>query len=179
MRYLGDINLDTTLSFLWSTNDGDGAAITRATDGTIKVYKDGGTTESTAGVTDTEDFDGMTGIHLCQIDTSSDSFYEASHDYDVVLSGAEIDGQAVNAILAHFSIENRFSLLQATGITEGGTWSLGKILKAIVAWNIGKWQLKDGETDVYEILDPDDGVTVIAEVTPKIDESPFKQVTIL
>lgn len=108
MNYLGDYNEDDTVYFLWSSNDLAGASITRATDGTISVYKDNGTTQSTAGITDTEDFDSLTGIHACTIDLSADAFYATGADYAVVLSAATIDGQTVNAVLAHFSIENRY-----------------------------------------------------------------------
>lgn len=107
MNYLGDYVEDDTLYFLWSTNDTSGASITRATDGTISVYKDNGLTQSTAGITDTEDFDSLTGIHACTIDLSADAFYAIGADYSVVLSGASIDGQTVNAVIAQFSIENR------------------------------------------------------------------------
>ena len=108
MPYLGDIAEDSVLYFTWDTNDGDGDSITRATDGTISVYKDDGDTQSTAGITDTEDFDSLTGVHMCKIDTSADAFYATGHDYSVVLSAATIDGQTVNATLAHFSIQNRY-----------------------------------------------------------------------
>jgi hypothetical protein len=108
MQWLGDYKEDDTVYFLWSTNDADGASVTRATDGTVQVYKDNGTSQSTAGVTDTEDFDSLTGIHACTIDLSADAFYATGADYAVVLSGATIDGQTVNAVLAHFSIENRY-----------------------------------------------------------------------
>lgn len=107
MMYLGDFLEDATVYFKWSSNNGDGASITRAADGTVSVYKDDDAAQSTAGVTDTEDFDGVTGIHHCAIDTSADAFYVAGADYQVVLSAATIDGQTVNAVLAHFSIENR------------------------------------------------------------------------
>lgn len=106
--YLGDFKEDSVIYFCWDTNDKNGASITRATDGIIKIYKDDGTAESTAGITDTEDFDSITGIHNCKIDLSSDAFYATGHDYSVVLTGAVIDGQTVNAVLATFSIENRF-----------------------------------------------------------------------
>jgi hypothetical protein len=108
MMYLGDYVEDEVVYFLWSTNDADGASITRATDGTVSVYKNNGTGQSTAGVTDAEDFDSLTGIHACTIDTSADAFYAAGEDYAVVLSAATIDGQTVNAVLAHFSIQNRY-----------------------------------------------------------------------
>ena len=113
--YLGDIVEDATLRFIWSTNDSDGASITRATDGTVSVYKDLGTTQTVAGVYDTyEDFDGLTGVHGCRIDTSADAFYATGSDYTVVLSAATIDSQTVNAVLAHFSIENRSGLRPTT-----------------------------------------------------------------
>jgi hypothetical protein len=111
--YLGDYPADQAIYFMWSTNNSNGASITRATDGTISVYKDNSDgssfdqTQVTTGVTNDEDVDGLTGIHSCSI-TTTDAWYETGHDYTVVLSAATIDGQTVNAVLAHFSIENRF-----------------------------------------------------------------------
>ena len=105
---LGDFDDDEAVHFIWSTFDGDGASVTRATDGTVAVYKDNGTTQSIAGVTDTEDFDSVTGLHACTIDLSADAFYATGANYTVVLSAATIDGQIVNAVLAHFSVENRY-----------------------------------------------------------------------
>lgn len=108
MQYLGDYVEDDTVYFMFNTNDASGGSITRATDGTISVYKDNGTTQSTAGVSTTEDFDSLTGVHSVTIDLSSDAFYATGADYAVVLSAATIDGQTVNAVLAHFSIQNRY-----------------------------------------------------------------------
>ena len=105
-NYLGDYAAGVTIDFKWTSNGGDGASITRATNGTVSVYKGNSTTQTTTGVTDTEDFDSLTGIHHCRIATS-DAFYATGNDYQVVLSGATIDGKTVNAVLAHFSIENR------------------------------------------------------------------------
>ena len=47
----------------------------------------------------------------------------------------------------------------------------------IKAWCTGKWQLKTGETDVYEVLD-EDGSTPVMEVTVS-QSTPYKVVTIL
>jgi len=106
--YLGNYAEDATVYFIWSTNASDGSSITRSTNGTVSVYKNNGVTQSVAGITDTEDFDGLTGIHACTIDTSLDAFYATGSDYAVVLSAATIDGIAsINAVLAHFSIVNR------------------------------------------------------------------------
>lgn len=121
---LGDRTEDSTIYFMWSTNAADGSSITRATDGTVSVYKNDGLAQSVAGITDTEDFDSLTGIHMCKIDTSADAFYATAEDYTVVLSGATIDGKSVNAVLAVFSIENRFmrgtdsAALAATALTD-------------------------------------------------------------
>ena len=153
--YLGDFKEDSKLYFCWGTNDKSGASITRAANGTIKVYKDDGITETTAGVTGTEDFDGLTGVHNCKIDLGTDAFYATGHNYSVVLEGAVIDGETVNAVLATFSIENRFA----------GSLLFEKAAKLLV--NKAIQNKSTGVIDYYD----DDGVTVILTHTPSDDES--------
>lgn len=153
--YLGDYKEDSTVYFCWDTNNKSGGSITRATNGTVKVYKDDGAVESTAGITDTEDFDGITGVHNCKIDLSADAFYAAGHDYSVVLVGAVIDGETVNAILAIFSIENRFA----------GSSLFGKAAKLLV-----NKAVQNKSTGAIEYFD-DDGETVILTHTPTDAES--------
>lgn len=155
MIYLGDYKEDDMVYFCWGTNDKDGASITRATDGSIKVYKDDGTTESTAGITDTEDFDSITGIHNCKIDLSADAFYATGHDYSVVLVGAVIDGEIVNAVLTTFSIENRFA----------GSVLFEKAAKMLI--NKAVQNKATGTINYYD----DDGQTVILTHTPTDGES--------
>jgi hypothetical protein len=123
MMYLGDYAEDEPVYFLWSTNNASGASITRATNGTVSVYKDNGTTQTTTGVTDTEDFDSLTGVHACTIVTT-DAFYVTGADYAVVLSAATIDGQTVNAVLAHFSIQNRYMRGTDSGATAANLATL-------------------------------------------------------
>lgn len=106
-QYMGDFSENASVSFSWDTFAGDGASITRSGDGLLWVWKDMDTT-STAGITNTEDFNGMTGAHKCVIDLSSDAFYATGSDYTVKLRDATIDGKAVNATIREFSIENRF-----------------------------------------------------------------------
>ncbi len=109
MTYLGNYAAGATVYFMWNSNGADGASITRATNGTVSVYKANNTTQSVAGVTDTKDFDALTGVHHVAINTAADgTFYAAGSDFMVVLSGAIIDGKTVNAVLAHFSIQNRY-----------------------------------------------------------------------
>ena len=114
MIYFGDFDEDATVYLPWNSADSSGASITRATDGSIRIYKNNGTTEKATanGITDSEDFDSVTGVHMLTIDTSVDTgdsgFWEAGNDYHVVLVGATIDGQTVNHAIGTFSIENRF-----------------------------------------------------------------------
>ena len=153
--YLGDFKEDSTLYFCWGTNNKDGASVTRATDGAIKVYKDDGTAESTAGITDTEDFDSLTGVHNCKIDLSADAFYAKVHDYSVILVGAVIDGETINAVLAIFSIENRFA----------GSTLFQKAAKLLV--NKAVQNKSTGAINYYD----DDGETIILTHTPADGES--------
>lgn len=153
--YLGDFKEGTKIYFCWGTNSGTGASITRATNGTIKVYKDDNPTERTAGITDTEDFDGLTGVHNCRIDLSTGVFYAAGHDYSVVLVGATIDDQSVNAVLVTFSIKNRFT---SDSLFE-------KAAKLLV-----NKAVQDKLTGVIDYYD-DDGQSVILTHTPQDDES--------
>ena len=153
--YSGDYKEDATVYFCWDTNGMDGASITRATDGTISVYKDDGITQSTSGITDTEDFDSVTGVHNCKIDLSADAFYAKGHDYSVVLVGAVIDGETVNAVLATFSIESRFA----------GSALFQKAVKLLV--NKAVQNKSTGAINYYD----DDGETIILTHTPSDGES--------
>lgn len=155
MTYLGDFKEDSTVYFCWDTNNKNGGSITRATNGTIRIHKDDSAGESTTGITDTEDFDGLTGVHNCKIDLSSDPFYSKSHDYSVVLAGATIDGESVNAVLAIFSIENRFA----------SSLLFEKAAKLLV--NKAAQNKVTGVIDYYD----DDGETIILTHTPNEGES--------
>lgn len=104
--YLGDYRQSQTVRFTWNSASASGQSITRSTNGTIQVYKDGNTTQFTTGVTDNEDYDTLTGVHETVIDTSSGY---GIGDYYVVLAAGTIDTQTENVGLAEFSIENRFT----------------------------------------------------------------------
>ena len=75
-KYNGDVTPGRMLRLPFNTNDATGAAITLAS-GAVSVHKDTSTTQSTAGVTLTVDFDGLTGYHVVEIDTSADGTFYA------------------------------------------------------------------------------------------------------
>ena len=54
-------------------------------------------------------------------------------------------------------------ILAMTGVTEGGTWAFDKVLKILNAWAAGNWIVKSTDTTVQQLIDPDDGETVILE----------------
>ena len=114
--YLGDLAEDASVTFWWNSNDGSGASITRATDGTVKVERSDGTDATGTSVMDTED-DPDSGIHLCTIDTSDSATFATGYDYAVWVDGAVIDGQTVNACIATFSVENRIGETAADIVT--------------------------------------------------------------
>lgn len=113
MINVGDVLEDSVVHVKWATYDGNGASVSPSVAGNIRIYKNNETTEKTTtnGITDTRGHDTLTGIHHIRIDTSDDTgdvgFWETGQDYFVVLVGATIDGQSVNAPLAMFSIENQ------------------------------------------------------------------------
>ena len=116
MRHLGDYPTSATVDLKWTSTALNGASITRGTDGSIRIYKNNSDTQrsSSAGITDTEDFDSLTGVHHLRIDLSDNtdaSFYAAGNEYQVVLVGAVIDGVTVNTVLAEFSIERSGGVL--------------------------------------------------------------------
>jgi len=108
---VGDCKEKGIVHFFWNTIDRSGAATAPSTAGTIRVYKDDGTGEVTAptGITDTRAFDTVVGLHECKIDLSANNFYAKEKNYFVVVVGAVIDTKTANAVIASFSIENRWA----------------------------------------------------------------------
>lgn len=115
MRYLGNIAEDATIDFKFTTHDDTGLPATLAGTPALSVYKANGTTESTAGITLTADFDSRTGLNHVRIDTSADAFYATGNDYQVVITTGTVDSvSVVGYVVAEFSIENRY-----TGVADG------------------------------------------------------------
>jgi hypothetical protein len=121
MKYLGDYAEDyATLNFKFSTHKADGTPITLAGTPAVSVYKANGTTQSTAGVTISVDFDGVTGLHNVLIDLSADAFYAVANDYAVVITTGTVDSvSVVGTVLAHFSIANRTAAPTVAVIADG------------------------------------------------------------
>jgi len=123
MKYLGDYAEDyATLNFKFSTHKADGTPIALAGSPAVSVYKANGTTQSTAGITLSVDFDSITGLNNVLIDLSADAFYAVANDYQVVITTGTVNSvSVVGTVLAHFSIENRFNEVDVTKISGDST----------------------------------------------------------
>ena len=116
--YLGDIALDQTIYFKFSTHKADGTPVALI-GGVISVYKANSLTQTPSGVTldDGEDhagFDGLLGLNHVTINTAPSS-YEAGNDFSVVITEGTVDGvSVVGTVLATFSIENRPDTVRAS-----------------------------------------------------------------
>lgn len=105
-KHLGDFPEDGIVDFKFSTNDAAGAATAIGSpDGALAVYIGDSLTQITAGVTLTENFDEVIGIHHVRVDLSVSASFVPGSECQVVLAGAEVDGQSVSAVLASFSIQ--------------------------------------------------------------------------
>lgn len=94
--YVGNRATGSTISKKFVTLNGSDVPTTLAGSPVLSVYKDSDLTESTAGVTLTADFDGVTGLNNVVIDTSTDTvFYAAGSDFDVVIAAGTVDGSSV------------------------------------------------------------------------------------
>jgi len=131
--YLGDFPTGATVRFKFATNLATGARADPSSaweTADIRVYKGDSTTQraSEAGYTVTSTFDSMTGITHVAIDTSDNTdagFFAAGSEYQVVLYPDEtVDGVAVAAPVAHFSIERSGGAL---ALLKDGTYGLSAL----------------------------------------------------
>jgi len=133
MNYQGDYLEDATIYLMFNTFTSDdpsaSSTITNFVNTDVHIHKDDGLTQrnNAAGITVSVNFDGITGSHMIKIDTSDDTvagFWVTGKDYFVRIEGTIVDAGTINAVVGHFSIENRFKEVDLTHImgtilTEG------------------------------------------------------------
>ena len=116
MNYVGDFQPGSNV-FIWFnsfTSDDPAASVTMTNfvDTDVHIYKDDSLTQrqNAAGVAVDVDVDTFAGVHKITIDTADNTvadFFEAGHDYAVIIEGTTIDAGTVNACVGTFSIANR------------------------------------------------------------------------
>ena len=108
MAHLGDITLGDTLDFKFSTVGTTGAPTTLAGTPVVSAYVGNSTTQITAGITLSVDFDGVTGLHNVRVVASGANGYAAQTNVDLVITTGTVGGTSVvGYVIGSFSIENR------------------------------------------------------------------------
>jgi hypothetical protein len=109
--WLGDIALGATLDCKFCTVSTIGAPTTLAGSPVVSAYVDNGTTELTAGITLSVDFDGRAGLHNVRVVASSGNGYATATNVQLVLTAGTVGGTSVvGYVIGQFSIEARASL---------------------------------------------------------------------
>lgn len=112
-KYLGDFGAGDTIDFKFTTfRPSTGAAFTLGGTPAISVYKDNSTTQSTAGVTLTADFDSLTGLNHVRITTSSDgTFYADGSAFECVITAGTVDSvSVVGSCVGRFTLRDQACL---------------------------------------------------------------------
>jgi hypothetical protein len=116
-KYLGDFSASTVIDFKFTTfRPSTGAPFTLAGSPVISVYKDDSTTQSTAGVTLTVDFDSVTGLHHVRITTATDgTFYADGSEFECVITAGTVDSvSVVGSCIGRFTLRSQAALYPAT-----------------------------------------------------------------
>lgn len=113
--YAGDIRLEDTIDLKFCTVDDTGAPTTLAGTPAISAYVGNGTTQITAGITLSVDFDGVTGLHNIRVvATNANGYAAATNVYLVITTGTVDSVSVVGYVVGAFSIEARSALMPTT-----------------------------------------------------------------
>lgn len=121
MAYVGDIRLGQTFTTGFVTASAStGAPTTLSGSPVISAYVGSSTTELTAGITLTVDFDSRTGYNTVSVVATTGNGYAAGTDIRLVITTGTVGGvSAVGYVVAEFSIENRVMNIGSTPILTG------------------------------------------------------------
>lgn len=109
-QYHGDIRLGDTIDIKFHSQVS--GAPTTLTTGTVVAYPGNSTTEITAGITLTADFDSRTGLNNVRIVATSGNGYLTATNYTLVMSAGTVGGNSVvGYCVGSFSIECRSALM--------------------------------------------------------------------
>lgn len=116
MTYIGDFALEKTFDLKFTTvAAATGAPTTLAGTPVVSAYVDNSTTQITAGITLTVDFDALTGLHNVRVVATAANGYAAGSNYDLVLTAGTVGGTSVvGYVIGSFSIQARSGLRPTT-----------------------------------------------------------------
>lgn len=114
--YVGDIRLGDTIDVKFTTRRfSTGAPFTLAGSPAVAAYVGNGTTEITAGITLTTDFDSRTGLNNIRVVATSGNGFATATNVQLVITAGTVDGvSVVGEVVGTFSIEARSALMPTT-----------------------------------------------------------------
>lgn len=116
MSYIGDFRLGDTFDTKFTTRQISGAPSTLSSSPVISAYVGNSTTEITAGITLSVDFDSRTGLNNVRVVATSGNGYATASNYQLVITTGTVNSvSVVGEVIAEFSIENRSALMPTTG----------------------------------------------------------------
>lgn len=109
MSYYGNLKLGETLDVKFTTRQfTTGAPFTLAGSPVVSAYVGNGTTEITAGITLSVDFDGRTGLNNVRVAATAGNGFTAGTNVQLVVTAGTVDGVSVaGEVVGEFSIQNR------------------------------------------------------------------------
>lgn len=116
MSYAGDIRLGDTVDIKFTTRRfSTGAPFTLAGTPVISAYVGNGTTEITAGITLTVDFDARTGLNNVRVVASGANGFTTATNVQLVITTGTVDSvSVVGEVVGSFSIEARSAVMPTT-----------------------------------------------------------------
>lgn len=113
MSYHGDIRLGDTIDIKFTTRAfATGVPTTLAGSPAVAAYVGNSTTEITAGITLSVDFDSRTGLNNIRVVATSGNGYATATNIELVITAGTVGGTSVvGEVVASFSIENRSALM--------------------------------------------------------------------
>jgi hypothetical protein len=116
MSYVGDIRLGDTIDVKFTTRTfTTGAPGTLSSSPVISAYVGNSTTQITAGITLSVDFDGVTGLNNVRVVASGGNGFATASNYQLVITTGTVGGvSVVGEVIAEFSIEARSAIMPTT-----------------------------------------------------------------
>jgi hypothetical protein len=118
MSYIGDFALGATFDLKFTTRQITGAPFTLAGTPVVSAYVGNSTTQITAGITLSADFDGVTGLNNVRVVATTANGYAVGSNYQLVITTGTVNSvSVVGEVIGQFSIANRFK----AGVIDEGT----------------------------------------------------------
>lgn len=116
-----DYTVGDTVNYMFTTRRfSTGAPYTLAGTPAISAYEDNSTTQITAGITLTADFDTVTGLNHVAVVASGANGFEAGKDYHLVITTGTVDSvSVVGEVVGRFTLSRSAAAVDLANGTDG------------------------------------------------------------